>query len=345
LDAPELTDAVFQEGMVMIAKLQRTIALQYLLEKQSAQGPPVSLHPQWGQRLDAIKSELIVTAIRILEMDTTASNTSPSLQRLAAHIAVIGKYAHRDRTDTWAKSFDEAVMKCGQRLGLDTKIKAYQDSTNDSLAWRERFANKREIALANGIASLKEVITKASLTGPTTPGYLIAEQGGCPHPQFYNATYLTMPTIAKKFEKSLPAVVKNVVQLDMESPVWVSRWDNYIYANLPKDLIKPEFADPIRTAMWVDETHGPLSVRAASAIQSAERGDGLTVGGLVDDLAVEAALTRAITIPENASPFIGIDVPTPFPRSLGTPLATVSMRATVSPVWIRHRYFVQSKAK
>ena len=345
LDAPELTNAVFQDGINMIAQLQKTIALQYLLDKQSAQGPPVSIHPQWGQRLQAIKNELVVTAIRILEMDTAASNTPPPLDRLSAHIAVMGKYAHRDRTDEWTKAFDDAVMKCAQRLGYDSKVKAYQSATNDSLAWRERFANKREVALANGIPSLKDVVTKVSLTNPTTPGYLIAEQGGCPHPQFYHSTYLTMPTIAKKFGQSLPAVVKNVVQLDMESPVWVSRWDNYIYANLPKDLIKSEFANPIRVALWVDDTHSPLSVRAASAIISAQRGDGLTVGGMIDDLAIEAALTRAIMMPENACPFLGIDVPTPFPRSLGTPLATVSMRATMTPVWIRHRYFVQAKLK
>lgn len=333
----ELLDTIFQEGMIVLTHLQKNNAAQYLLERQkSVSGRPLTIDQEWITRLSAMKSELAAIAVFIVEKDLATANESQALERIAQHASVLGKYAHRIRTDEWIKGFDEALVKAANSRGIGPKVTAYHTASQELLAWRERFANKQEAALSNQVKSLPEVMGQVAIS---PIGYIANVQGTTGAPQFYYPTYEALPAVAERLGKGQPAIVKNVVRLDTETATFVSRWDNYIYAMLPKTLVNNEAATQLEQSLMVDDSHPALSVRAASAIYSAKRGDGLTVGGMIEDVAVEGALSRALGLQDSSGQFLGIDAPPSFPRSLATPSSTASLRATMTAVWYRHRYF------
>jgi len=85
----------------------------------------------------------------------------------------------------------------------------------------------------------------------------------------------------------------------------------------------------------IDESKPPLSVRAASAIYTAERGENLTVGGIVGEVFAEGTIARIALMKDSAAPFTGLDNPVSL---FEQPVRQASLRATVAPKWYRHRY-------
>ena len=92
----------------------------------------------------------------------------------------------------------------------------------------------------------------------------------------------------------------------------------------------------------IDDSKPPLSVRAASALHTAERGENLTVGGIVGEVFAEGTITRIVLMKESAAPFTGMDSPVSLSEQ---PVRQASLRASVSPKWYRHRYALVSQTK
>lgn len=339
MDCLEFADQMFREGFVHQAHLQRVIALQYLVRAPGGyfNGPPPALDPQWNERLHKLRIDIGSAAIKLIETDSQQMPPDKALARLSQYAKVFGRYAHRTEADEWTKVFDDAIVAAAKKVGAGPKVQSYQKATSDLLAWRERFAAKQEVVLTGKTPTLATVIADSTKKDLKDPGYILSLPGGKPSPQFYNATYELLPLMATKLPKNAPAIVKNVVHMDTDKPVWVSRWDNYIYARLPATFLKTEPAKALERALLVDQSHAPLSVRAASAIHTAEMGEGLVVGATVQDVFVEGAITRLVALPDIAAPFVGINYPVVFPRDQ-VPM-TASLRASVSPKWYRHRYF------
>lgn len=340
MDCLEFADQMFREGFAHQAHLQRVIALQYLVRSPGTyfNGPPPALDPQWNERLHKLRIDIGSAAMKLIEADSQQMPPDKALTRLSQYAKVFGRYAHRTEADEWTKVLDEAIVAAAKKLGAGSKVQSYQKATSDLLAWRERFAAKQEVVLSGKTPTLAAVIAESTKKDLKDPGYIQSLPGGKPSPQFYNATYELLPLMGSKLPKNTPAIVKNVVHMDTDKPVWVSRWDNYIYARLPTSLVKIEPAKALERALLVDETHAPLSVRAASAIHTAEMGEGLVVGATIQEVFVEGAITRLVSLPDIAAPFVGINYPVVFPRDQ-VPM-TASLRASVSPKWYRHRYFV-----
>ena len=176
------------------------------------------------------------------------------------------------------------------------------------------------------------LLSAASNRTQSTPGYVA---NGQPIPFFYNTTIEALPALGKNLGKDPFAIVENVVRFDGDATVRVSKMDNFIYARLPNDFYNPSFATKLKTELMIDESKPPLSVRAASAIYTAERGENLTVGGIVSDVSAEGTISRIALMKESAAPFTGLDTPVSLSEQ---PARQASLRATLTPKWVRHRY-------
>ena len=241
--------------------------------------------------------------------------------------------------DDWNNAFDAAILKAAKQVPEAERIvRSYHEVTKEFLKWKERFAGKQELLLSGNAKPLGRVIEAATPRTDTVPGYYRTGQNSISYPLIYNSTMEALPVLGKNLGKDASAIVGNVVRLDVDSPVWISRMDNYIYAKLSSDFYKPENASKLRSELMIDDSKPPLSVRAASAVFTAERGDNLTIGGSITEVFAEGTLMRMISMKENAAPFSGIDAPVSL--TIDQPTNQVSLRAAVSPKWFRHRYFV-----
>ena len=349
LSGPLFINEMMRAGFANQARLQRIIALQHINRKSSSDDlsfetnsgkmPANGIDPSWNEQLAKLKAGLGDTAVKLIDRDTLGLNADALITRLGEYAITLGKYSHRVAEDDWNRAFDAAILKAATRVPEVEKIvRNYHDVTKELLKWKERFAGKQESILSGNTKPLRRVIEGATPRTDTLPGYFGSGQNSISYPFIYNSTMEALPVLGKNLGKNATAIVGSVVRLDSDSPVWISRMDNYIYARLSSDFYKPEYASKLKSELMIDDSKPPLSVRAASAVTTAERGDNLIVGGTINEVFAEGSLMRMISMKENAAPFSGIDAPVSL--AIDQPTNQVSLRAAVSPKWYRHRYFV-----
>ncbi len=348
LTGPEFVNEMMRAGFAIQARLQRIIALQHInrtasgndlsFESNSGKVPANGIDPSWNEQLSKLKSGLSDAAVLLIDRDTQGLTANDLITRLGDYATALGKYSHRVAEDDWNNAFDAAILKAAKQVPEAEKIvRSYHEVTKELLKWKERFAVKQESILSGNTKPLGRVIEGATPRTDTLPGYFRSGQNSTPYPMIYNSTIEALPVLGKNLGKDASAIVGSVVRLDSDSPVWISRMDNSIYARLSSDFYKPEYASKLKSELMIYDSKPPLSVRAASAVYTAERGDNLTVGGTITEVFAEGSLTRMISMKENAAPFSGIDVPVSF--AIDQPTSQVSLRASVSAKWFRHRYF------
>jgi hypothetical protein len=94
----------------------------------------------------------------------------------------------------------------------------------------------------------------------------------------------------------------------------------------------------LRQDLLVTEQLPPLTLGAAMAIDSAERGDFFAVGGTVRGIYLEGLIPRFATLPEGGLSMLALGPLPVEPKHEGL-LNHVVMRLEVAPSWVSHRYF------
>ncbi len=345
VDSMVFLETMFREGFVLQSRLQKGIGYQHLIVQrrendygESSSGPPRGLDPVWATRLNGLKTELGKAAVVAIENDAKGVAPDAAPSRFALYATTLGKVAHRAGTDEWTTMFDNAIANASQRVSGAPKIAAYQQATNELLRWKERCTSKKEAVLIGKTPSLALTVGEGAKQTETEPGYIMTTVGGKPYPQFLNASFVALPLLGKRLGADPMVIARHVIHMDTEDPIWVSRWDNYIYARLPKKFLQSQSVRGLQKGLLVDDKHPALSVRASNAIFTAERGDGLTVAGTISEVFAEGAVTRIATLPDIAAPFVGLEHPVAMPREPAT--MTASLRAALKPKWYRHRYFI-----
>jgi hypothetical protein len=119
----------------------------------------------------------------------------------------------------------------------------------------------------------------------------------------------------------------------------VARYEQRHYAmTIPTKL--QEQIDALRNDLLVTEQAPPLTLAAAAAVKSAERGDCVGIGGTVHSVRLEGVIPRFAVLPEAALPFVTLNkLPDESKSKVGS-LRHVLMRFDVANAeWVRHRYF------
>ncbi len=349
LTSIDFVHEIMKQGFALQARLQKAIALHQLKRKDMASGssfesrsgePVANLgDTTWSDSLSKLKSGLQDTVVKLIERDTQELAANELGSRLAEYASALGRYSHRVAGDQWNNAFDEAIAKSAKRVpDVEKSIRNYQIATKEVLRWKERFASKQASILSEKGKPLAVLLSAASNRTQSTPGYVATGQ---PIPFFYNTTFEALPALGMNLGKDPVAIVENVVRFDGDASVRVSKMDNFIYARLPNDFYNPSFATKLKTELMIDESKPPLSVCAASAIYTAERGENLTVGGIVSDVSAEGTISRIAMMKENAAPFTGLDSPVSLSEQ---PARQASLRATLTPKWVRHRYAMVSQS-
>lgn len=349
LTSIDFVHEIMKQGFALQARLQRAITLHQLKRKDmlsgasfgSSSGESVANTSEttWSDSLSKLKSGLQDSIVKLIERDTQELAANDLSTRLAEYATALGRHAHRVAGDEWSNVFDDAISKAAKRVPeVEKSVRNYQIATKEVLRWKERFANKQASILAEKGKPLAGLLSAASNRTQSTPGYVASGQ---PIPFFYNTTFEALPALGKNLGKDSLAIVENVVRFDGDASVRLSKMDNFIYARLPNDFYNAGFATKLKTELMIEESKPPLSVRAASAIYTAERGENLTVGGIVTDVSAEGTVTRIALMKESAAPFTGLDTPVSLSEQ---PVRQASLRAALTPKWVRHRYALVSQS-
>ena len=98
-----------------------------------------------------------------------------------------------------------------------------------------------------------------------------------------------------------PAQALDIVRLGNEGPVAIARYHVRSYANIPAPLDLAAETDALKFDLMVGDNLPAISMLAAVAVDSAERGDLAAVGGTITNQYLESLTTRFAALPTAAS--------------------------------------------
>jgi hypothetical protein len=125
----------------------------------------------------------------------------------------------------------------------------------------------------------------------------------------------------------------------------MSRIDSGLYCLVtgsPDVLIKNDDVRILEKALLVDEKHPPMSLRAMTALHTANNGIYEACGCTLEDFAIEGATTRFALFRENAGTLIPLGQV--HPRGELGELNYLLVRFLTKPDWFHHRYFVATRS-
>ncbi len=119
----------------------------------------------------------------------------------------------------------------------------------------------------------------------------------------------------------------------------MSRYRQGYYAKLAS---VPEPLDAIgrlKNDLLVDADHPPLTLKAACAIASAERGEFRNVGGVVMNMGLEGSISRFAVIPPDEATLVDLNQ-IQMRVDVGDELSGLLIRYDLQPQWLAHDYFL-----
>ncbi|MCG8652350.1 MAG: hypothetical protein MI861_21090 [Pirellulales bacterium] len=222
------------------------------------------------------------------------------------------------------------------------RIDAYERATSEVLKWRKRFAAQRAKILEREYPqSTVQLSAKAAVKATNKPEFFgsLSTSRRTTASEVFNvpANWQVFESASLLIDKPLSS--RPLIRLQPNSPTAVVPHQNGHYLNVPVPLPAEAALANLKAALLVDPTHPPLSIAAADAISSAQRQDYQRVGGVIDRIHLEAAVTRFIGLPEVAYVLIPLGQ-LPALRDGKPPLTKTCWRLDVLPHWAQHDYFI-----
>lgn len=253
----------------------------------------VAAQERFAQALPASLAKLIHSDTQRVPPAEAAALYSQYVATCAGLCAV----AQRQELDA---AFTPALTALATKGGLDKEVTAYHAATEPLLAWKRFMARAAAKRLSAQTPPVHEWASKVC-GPPYQPHAIVPTPGGIGRAMVMSSTNQVLPGV-------LPAgppatiVVGDVVPVSAAGQRWVARYRQRVFA-----LVAAPPADPWKAAivqleqqLLVNPQLPPLTLDAATALTSARLGVFESVGGPVEQVAVEPLLTRFITMPDEA---------------------------------------------
>ncbi len=341
LDGPALVAHFAQRWKAAQAATLRCRAIHWALLQVRQNGgesvdtsQPDPLETQYHAFSHATKAALV----RLVEADANRV-AGPDAARLhgayqTALAAVSSNVSDASFTAAAQKALDQLAAKAPD---LHEATLAYRAATEELLRWRRRTA---EAAAASRMAS-----------DPPAPQRLFQATQGKQNfaglfyetnPEFpYAQLFASAPTVVRWAEDKLlqqPVVVPATTALE-SGKTGISRYGERTYCSVALPPLPPELLAALERDLLVSEGLPPLSLMAEAAIQSARRGDLVSVGGTIGGYHLESVLARFGNLPPAAWVVSSLGSLPPAEPQRGSLSRHVLARFDVTPQWVRHEFF------
>ena len=289
-----------------------------------------------------LKSATLIALPAIINAlaETTATDQIPEV-----YTDLLSQISQIDRRTTSRKLVSEACTSALNELikkspRLAESIDAYTRATSEPLSWRSRFASQQAGYLSTQQASVEALLNSK---GPANTGNrpnFARRPGGetLMVSKTFNepADWMIDETAKRLAGKSIKH--DHLLRLGPKSRTGIVPFMNGHYANVALALSPEKEIADLKVALLIDEEHNALSLAGMDAISSAEMQDYLSIGGTIQQVHLEALLTRFIAFPDAAItlvPLAGL----PQGNTNLAPLEQTCWRLDIIPQWAHHRYF------
>jgi hypothetical protein len=281
---------------------------------------------------------MVAALVSLIEADAEQAAEGEVRERYAAYLPVVALLAAVSEDNALTAAALPALERLAQRSAdLVGQIESYRAATDDLLRWRRRTAASYAKVHAPKFPALSDKLAEAVGTDnnlrtmfPETTGRSSACGLVQPAPVVMEAlsAKLVGQTVAT------PPLVGTATSQRMVASACRSR--DFVQLAV-KDALQSELA-LLRAELLLGDSAEPLTLAAAAAVATAQRGDLVAAGGRIDSMTMEALLRRFAELSPLAWPVAANGSPPVEPVG-SNPLRQVMFRCGIEPDWLQHEYF------
>lgn len=284
------------------------------------------------QQYEAYRGQLVSLLADVIAADAERAGSEDLRPLYLAYLNVLSPVVARafDETieETLTHALDPLLAKSPE---LRAEVTGYEQATDGVLAWRRRTAEAYAKARRKEFPSMGEVYTTASRGIAPLRGLFSNQRMG----SLYDPADQLMEAVAPLLLGKKVSLTGVDASRAGEQPT-TSRLQGGSFARLQVARLPPAAVDQLKADLFVREGHGPMTLRAASAIWAVEN-------GCVEEIGAEITALQFSALAPTALRVTGTDAHLVHLSQIATqefiePEKQVVTQFDVYPVWYRFKY-------
>lgn len=257
-------------------------------------GAPAAQDPKWidETKYASFCTEYLKALVGFIEADSERAQGEEASQLYQQYLQILPPVVAQTADDALTASAEAALDKLAQKSpGFHAQVEAYRAATDELLRWRERSAASSVEAQAAKFTSSGELMQQATVSRDGFRGLLDATTPILDNARLIGSVPVAVPEMMDK-----QVLVRDVVGLP-GGTLGVARYRSRHYSMVSAYPAADEI-QRLKEDLMVTEQLPPLTLPAAIAIDSAERGHYVAAGGVVRGIHIEGLISRLAVLPE-----------------------------------------------
>lgn len=280
--------------------------------------------------------DLVKALATLIEADAQRAAPADAASLYQQYLQVLAPLIASTADDKLQQAVQPALEKlAGKSAPFAEEVKSYQTGTHELLRWRERLAQSNAAVAAASFLPSDQAVLKFFMSDGEYSGLFIASDTA-PNRAVLTASCPQIVPTASQRALEQPILVRDLAGLS-GGKLAVARYHSRHYATLPLPDAAAEVTR-LQQELMVTAQQPAMTLEAAVALDSAQRGNYVAAGGLVKGLHLEGLISRFAALRPEAQQLAALGpLPVEVPP-LGF-LGHVLVRLDVVPAWVQHRYF------
>jgi hypothetical protein len=308
-----------------------------LARQGATDGQSVKSVDELHTRLERFSADMATALVALIEADAEQAPEGEVRQRYLAYLPTVGAMLAQSPQGSLANQAAPALERLAARSpGLAAEVETYRGATDDLLRWRRRvaaaYAASRQGDFPPHLERYRQAAAEEKHLSPLMPATSPTPKAGLPVPASQILQNLGTTLVGKT------VTAQRFYGLPKSKKIDISQYANRtVFQVNVGDQLDAEL-EVLRAELLVGGAGQPLSLAAATALATAERGDLVAVGGTYERAAVDGLVSRFSQLSTSAWPMaFGEDVLVD-PATVNGPLRQVLMRFVLKPAWLQHEY-------
>lgn len=291
-----------------------------------------------GRDYEAFSQAILKSIAELIALESRRLSGDEVAQHYVQYLGVLAPMVRQisDRYPT--TEIEQALQDLAKaEPAFGAEVQAYDAGTTELLRWRARVAEAAAKARDADFGPLAGLLAEATRSEGAYIGLFTREGHEQGRPKLLECAPKVLPHAAKKLLGSR-ARSGDVLRITPTHRAAIARYQSRTYANVPAELDTAAEVDLLKFDLQVTDQLPALTLTSAVAVNSAERGDYVSVGGQIAGTHLEAMITRFAKLPTAASILVPLgELATE--GKIASMLPQVLLRFDLQPEWVQHRHF------
>lgn len=334
-------------GPQLVALLDKTLTAEHasMLRRRAIEMARVSAADQQSESVErkdleekyaALHKDLIALLPSIITADATRSTEAEAPALYEQHLTAVAPILLKKASDTTKEEVRKALLALAHKSpALSAEVAAEEATSAEYLRWKKRVAAAQAKAKSAEFVPVAKVFAEGTACDPMTLSDGLFNNT----PQFQCAFYGATPRIIAAAQ---PRITGKSVSVGAAFPIEssagrsaVTRYSDRTIAMVALPDLAPQ-ATALQTQL-LGEGKSPKSLEAALAIESTSKGWLRGAGGVVEDMYLEALLTRFAKTPESLAHLTPLGA---WNQEPAEPLMRHAVgRFVIKPAWYQGDYY------